>query len=142
VHGYLRGADIRITAVRVLAATENPATPIHYVDWYKLVVDAGYGVAGRDPLASFLTQIGRSPLVGRAGERGLYALDLDAPRRLRERLHALHHELVGLHEGQQTIDEIATVAARRADLTASVVGVERELEEALASLGFEADDST
>jgi hypothetical protein len=133
--GYLRGADIRIAAVRLLAASENPARPIRYADWYRLLVKAGYGIAGRDPLASFLTQIGRSPLVRRAGERGLYALDLDVPRRLRERLHALHQELAGLHAGQQTIEEIATIAARRAELTAEVVQVERSLEEALASLG-------
>jgi hypothetical protein len=141
-NGYLRGADIRIAAVRVLAAAENPAVPVHYSDWYRLLVDAGYGVAGRDPLASFLTQLGRSPLVHRAGERGLYALDIGVLSRLRGRLHALHRELASLHEGQQTIDEVATVADRRAELTAEVIKVERELAEALESLGFTPEETT
>ena len=139
-HGYLRGADIRTAAARILASTENPTRPIHYTDWYQLLTEAGYGVAGRDPQATFLTQIGRSPIVHRAGERGFYALDLDAPRRLTEHLHALHSELVGLHQGQQTIDEIATVRERRAELTSQYAKVERELEEAAIALGLDATE--
>ena len=137
---YLRGSDIRIAAVRVLAATEAPTKPIHYTDWFRLFCEAGYGIVGQDPQASFLTQIGRSPLISRAEERGTYALDIDAPRRIRERLHLLHTELVGLHEGQQTIEEIATVAGRREELTAEVVKAESDLNEALASLEPGSDD--
>jgi hypothetical protein len=137
--GYLRGADIRVAAVRLLAARENPSQPIHYAEWFQTFTGAGFGIAGRDPQAVFLTQITRSVLVVHAGERGIYALDLDIPRRLREHLHVLHQELAGLHEGQQTIEQVATVSARRADLTNQVVKVERELEEALVSLGFDPD---
>jgi hypothetical protein len=139
-HGYLRGADIRLAAVRIIASTENPTRPIHYGEWYDLLTDAGYGVAGRDPQATFLTQIGRSPLVNRAGERGFYALDLDAPRRLSAQLHALHAELVGLHQGQQTIEAIATLRERRADLTSEYARVERELEEAAMALGLDTSE--
>jgi hypothetical protein len=135
--GYLRGADIRVAAVRILASTENPARPIHYGEWYDLLTQAGYGVAGRDPQATFLTQVGRSPLVKHTGERGFYALDLDAPRRLSERLHELHTELAGLHQGQQTIEAIATVRERRAELTSEYAKVERELEEAAIALGLD-----
>lgn len=138
--GYLRGADIRRVAVRILASTPDPSRPIHYTEWYRLVDDAGYGIAGRDPLATFLTQIGRSPIVSRAGERGIYALDLDAPRRLRERLHSLHQELIALHDGQQTFDQIATVRERRAELTSECAHIERALEEATGALGMEAVD--
>ena len=137
--GYLRGSQIRIAAVRLLAAREHPSRPIHYTDWFQIFSDAGYGIAGRDPQAVFLTQITRSVLIVHAGERGLYALDLDTPRRLREHLHVLHQELAGLHEGQQTIEHVATIAARRAELTNHVVKIERDLEEALASLGFDPD---
>jgi hypothetical protein len=137
-NGFLRGADIRTAAVRMLASTANPTKPIHYTEWYDLLTRAGYGVAGRDPQATFLTQIGRSPVVGRAGERGFYALDLDAPRRLAEKLHGLHVQLVGLHQGQQTIDEIATVRERRAELTTEYAKVERDLEEAAVALGLDA----
>jgi len=61
----LRGPQIRETAVRVLAGSPH-AGAIHYRDWYQLLCDAGYEVAGKDPLAVFLTQITRSPLVGNA----------------------------------------------------------------------------
>ncbi len=140
--GYLRGADIRVAAVRILASTESPASPIHYSEWYGLLTRAGYGVGGRDPQATFLTQVGRSPLVKHTGERGFYALDLDAPRRLSEQLHELHGELAGLHQGQQTIEAIATVRERRAELTAEYAKVERELEEATIALGLEASQQT
>ena len=136
-HGYLRGADIRVAAVRILASTENPAKPIHYGEWYGLLTQAGYGVGGRDPQATFLTQVGRSPIVKHTGERGFYALDLDAPRRLSEQLQSLHAELVGLHQGQQTIEAIATVRERRAELTSEYAKVERELEEAATALGLD-----
>jgi hypothetical protein len=130
----LRGADIRIAAVRSLIASDRAATPLHYRDWFEIFHQAGYEAHGADAEATFLTQIGRSPLVQRTSERGVYSLDLDAPLRLRQRLHELHNELAGLHDGQQTIDEIATIADRRAELTRAVVAAERELHEALTSL--------
>lgn len=102
--------------------------------------ESGHGIAGHDPQASFLTQIGRSPVVRRATERGLYALDIEAPRHLRERLHLLHQELARLHEGQQTIEEIATVATRRAELTREASDAERDLQEALTSLSVNKND--
>jgi hypothetical protein len=135
--GYLRGAGIRSVAVRVLGAAENPSRPIHYAEWYRMVADAGYDIAGQDPMATFLTQIGRSPVVKRASEPGVYALDLGAPQRLRERLRALHQELVSLHAGQQTIEEIATIRERRAELTSECARIERALEEATHALGVE-----
>jgi len=134
--GYLRGADIRVVAVRLLAATPSATGPIHYGRWYELLREAGYGVAGRDPLASFLTQVGRSPVVERAGEPGMYVLDIDVPGRLRERLGLLGEELVQLHEGQQTFEEIASARERRAELTSEYARLERALEEAIDALGL------
>jgi hypothetical protein len=78
----------------------------------------------------------------RAGERGFYALDLEGPRRLSKKLHALHTELVGLHHGQQTIEEIATVRDRRAQLTSEYAKGERELEEAAIALGLDTSQPT
>jgi hypothetical protein len=135
IRGYLKGAEIRIAAVRILAASRAPAQPIHYTEWFRMYTEYGNGIAGHDPQASFLTQIGRSPVTRRATERGLYMLDLEAPRRLRQRLHLLHQELARLHEGQQTIEEIATVATRRTELTREVLETERDLQETLTSLG-------
>jgi len=132
--GYLQGSEIRIAAVRVLAASEAPSRPIRYTDWYEVLVAAGHDVVGQDPLASFLTQIGRSPLVRRAGGRGLYALDFSAQEKIRARLLSLHQELASLHQGQQTIDEVASIAQKRSDLTREVVRFERALREISQSL--------
>ena len=135
-HGHLRGAMIRMVAVRLLAATAEPDAPIHYVDWHRLVTVAGYGVSGRDPLASFLTQISRSPAVVRADQPGHYLLDHDAPERLRNRLDELNDELLSLHNGQQTIEAITSSRERRGELVSEITRVERALEEASEALGL------
>lgn len=136
--GYLKGAEIRVVAAQVRASTDEPAAPLHHSDWFHLVCDAGYGVAGEDPRATFLTQLNRSPVVKRADERGLYLLDLDAPRRLSERLRELYAELASLNEGQQTIENITTTAARRLEVTTEAMKIDRDLEEASRSLRLDA----
>ncbi|HWG56963.1 MAG TPA: hypothetical protein VNT58_10625, partial [Gaiellaceae bacterium] len=138
-NGWLRGAAIRQVAVRLLAATARPDMPIHYTEWLSLLSDAGYGIQSADPAAAFLTQIGRSPVVVRADKPGLYALDLEAPERLRRRLEQLNDELLALHEGQQTIEEIATTRERRSELIAQIGRIERALEEALEAVGSVGD---
>lgn len=132
----LRGVAIRIAAVRVLATAEDPSKPVHYRDWYRRVTAAGYVVAGRDPLASFLTQINRSPVVERAGGKGVYALNFEAVRLLRDQLRRLHHELITLSERSEPSDD---AISRRAELMAKVARVERALREALASLTRDRD---
>jgi hypothetical protein len=134
-NGWLRGAAIRQAAVQILAARTNPSQPIHYTDWLALLHASGYGIQGRDPAAAFLTQIGRSPVVIRADARGTYTLDLDAPVGLRERLIALNEELLALHHGQQTIEEIASARDRRNELITDIARVERSLEEAVGAVG-------
>jgi hypothetical protein len=50
--------------------------PIHYRAWYELLLEEGVTATGKDPLATFLTQITRSPVVARvAGASGIYQLD-------------------------------------------------------------------
>jgi hypothetical protein len=140
VLGYLRGARIRTAAVRLLAASESPCEPIHYSRWYELLRGAGYGISGQDPQATFLTQINRSPVVVRTGEPGTYALDLDAPARLSERLLSLHHELARLHAGQQTLEGFTTMRERRADLSSEYDKIERELAEAIETLSIQPNE--
>jgi hypothetical protein len=65
-NAVLAGARIREVAVLLLASSANPTRPIHYQQWYRLFRDAGYGIDARDPVATFLTQISRSPAVRRA----------------------------------------------------------------------------
>jgi hypothetical protein len=93
--------------------------------------------AGKDPLATFLTQIGRSPLVQRTTTSGMYVLDLEFPRRARERLARVAAELSATQDlsGNVTVEEIAAARGRRAQLTAELHETERQLEEALRALG-------
>ncbi|MEA2249035.1 MAG: hypothetical protein QOH46_3564 [Solirubrobacteraceae bacterium] len=130
----LRGPDIRAAAVRVLL--EHPERPdaLHYREWFAALKDAGYAVAGKEPLAVFLTQLSRSPVVRKGTQSGVYELDRDAPRRLRGRLDALHDQLRNLTSAPGAMADLATVRARRAEVTAEITRTEKALEEAAALL--------
>ena len=136
-NGYLSGSRIRTVAVRLLAASEAVFQPIHYQAWFELITRAGFGIRARDPLGTFLTQISRSPIVRKVEGPGFYQLDIEAPRQLHTRLRDLQDELTRLHEGQQTLESIASVRERRAELTAEIARIERSLEEAEIALGAE-----
>lgn len=90
--GFLSGPEIRRKAISVLL-TEAPdmAGRIHYRQWYDLVA-ARHPIRGTDPLAVFLTQITRSPIVQGHG-RGIYSIDREAPDRLREALAVARERL-------------------------------------------------
>src|SRR3954464_2957492 len=87
----LRGPEIRAAAVRILL--ERGREAMHYRDWYALLQERGLGVAGKAPLAVFLTQLGRSPAVRRGAEAGVYELDRHAAARHRAKLEGLQREL-------------------------------------------------
>jgi hypothetical protein len=71
----LRGQRLREVAVEVLRREVGPGHPIHYKQWYGLLTAAGYRVAGRDPVATFLAQVHRAGEVERIGNRtGRYQL--------------------------------------------------------------------
>jgi hypothetical protein len=75
LHGELRGHRLQEIAVQLLREKKGVGTIVHYRDWYDLVVDAGARVAGKDPVATFLTQIARAPGVESVRPRsGLYRL--------------------------------------------------------------------
>jgi hypothetical protein len=131
----LRGPAIRRVAVEVLRARPDRAQALHYRDWFDALRAAGYAVAGKDPLAVFLTQLSRSPVVRRGTQSGVYELDPGAPRRLRERLEALHAELRGLTAAPSATADLTAIRARRAALTTEITRVEKALEEAEAVLG-------
>lgn len=131
----LRGGRIREVAVLLLASSPNPRRPIHYQQWYELLQHAGYGIEAQDPAATFLTQVNRSPVVRRAGAPGVYALDFDAPSALRERLRKLEDELARTSVSGGSADELAAARERRTKLLTDARATERQLEEALRSLG-------
>ncbi len=133
----LRGARIREVAVRVLADATTPGAPVHYRDWFELLTSRGFTPNGKDPLATFLTQISRSPLVRRTTSSGMYVLDLEFPDRARQRLTRLTAELAesqALATGA-SVQDIAAARERRSELTSAMQELERQLEEAGRSLG-------
>jgi hypothetical protein len=137
----LRGPAIRTVAVRVLL--EHPQRPqaLHYRDWYEAVREAGYDVAGKDPLAVFLTQLSRSPVVRKASQNGVYELDRSAPGRLRARLTELHDELRRLTTTAGSTVELASIRARRAQLNVEIGQVEKALAEADDLLGYDGESA-
>lgn len=125
----LRGPAIRETAVRVLIARAG-VEAIHYREWFELLGAAGYSVAGKDPLAVFLTQISRSPVVRKGTQAGVYELDGGSPARLRRELNGLQGELRDLTDEPQSTLSLSHVRSRRERLTTAIGRLERELEEA------------
>jgi chaperonin cofactor prefoldin len=131
----LRGPQIRRAAVKVLLERRDRPQALHYRDWYDAVRAAGYEIAGKDPLAVFLTQLSRSPAVRKGTQNGVYELDRSAPRRLRGRLEELHHELRRLTATPSSTVDLAGIRARRAQLNAEIGQVEKALAEAEELLG-------
>ncbi len=75
LHGELRGQRLREIAVELLRQKKGIGVTVHYREWYELLLEAGLRVAGRDPIATFLTQIARAPGVESVRPRsGLYRL--------------------------------------------------------------------
>jgi hypothetical protein len=126
----LRGPAIRRAAVRVLLEHAERPEALHYRAWYDAVRAAGYEVAGKDPLAVFLTQLSRSPVVRKGTQSGVYELDRSGPRRLRQRLDELHDQLRALTVTPSATADLAAIRAQRAELNAEISQVEKALEEA------------
>ena len=69
----LRGRRLQEVAVAVLRRRVSDQRPVHYREWFAYLRAEGYEVVGRDPLATFLTQVSRAEGVERVGSRtGLY----------------------------------------------------------------------
>jgi hypothetical protein len=75
----LRGQRLREVAIEVLRRLAATGDPVHYRAWFDALVDSGFRVSGRDPLATFLTQVTRIDQVESVGRRsGLYRLRVAA----------------------------------------------------------------
>ncbi|HWE12514.1 MAG TPA: hypothetical protein VG365_03330 [Solirubrobacteraceae bacterium] len=130
----LRGPAIREAAVEVLIAQPQRIEALHYRRWYELLREAGYAVAGKDPVAVLLTQVTRSPVVRKATEPGVYEVDRQAPLRIRHRLQRLQRELRDLTAAPSAPVDLAAIRARRHELDLEISQHERALEEALRVL--------
>ncbi|ADB51458.1 hypothetical protein [Conexibacter woesei] len=131
----LKGAAIRQAAIDVLLARPGGAEPIHYKTWFHELETAGHHVAGKDPLAVFLTQISRSPVVRRTSRSGVYELDFDAPANLRARLERLHARL----SEQSHAPGSAADRVERDRVVAEIAIAERALDEAEGALPARGD---
>jgi hypothetical protein len=125
----LRGPAIREAAVRVMSARPD-AEALHYREWYELLVSDGFAVVGKDPLAVFLTQLNRSPVVRKSTQAGVYELDRSATARLRAQLDQLHQEFRELAARPASPAGLSAVRARRDELNSEIGQVEKGLEEA------------
>jgi hypothetical protein len=71
----LAGRRVAEVAIAVAKRDLDPGQVIHYKEWYALLQAAGFRIAGKDPLASFLSNISRCPDVEAVGNRsGRYRL--------------------------------------------------------------------
>jgi hypothetical protein len=91
--GKLRGAEIRERAARAFFLVHGEGKALHYRRWFELLAQEGAQVGGKDPLATFLTNLNRSPVVTRGPEPGTYAIDAGARDRLRMQLDEKRAEL-------------------------------------------------
>ena len=123
----------------LLAHPRRPQA-LHYRDWFALLEQAGYAVAGKDPLAVFLTQLSRSPLVRRGTQAGVYELDLQTRARLRHQLDTLQAQLRDLAApASSSTTHLSALRSRRTALNLEISKVEKALEEAEETL-TKADD--
>jgi hypothetical protein len=112
-----------------LALPERPQA-LHYRDWYEALRAAGFTVAGKDPLAVFLTQISRSPVIRKSTQAGVYELGTTAPQRLRGELERLHADLRALTATPGAAPDLAAARSRRAQIHTQIGHVEKSLVEA------------
>jgi hypothetical protein len=89
----LRGRELREAATRVLFATYGPDRDVHYRAWLDEVLKAGIDIVGKDPVAAFLTNVSRSPIVARGDEPGAYRIDTGVAAELRSKLAEAEAEL-------------------------------------------------
>lgn len=131
----LRGPAIREAAVRLLLQDPRGPEALHYREWFERLTEAGFAVAGKDPLAVFLTQITRSPLLRKSTQAGVYEIDRGTPARLRGKLARLHDELRQLTATPVASEDLGAIRARRDELNNEIGQTEKALEEADRLLG-------
>ena len=75
LHDELRGQRLREVAAEVIWRHFQEGDVVHYKQWFDLVVADGHRIGGKNPAATFLTQVARVTTVERMGRRsGMYRL--------------------------------------------------------------------
>lgn len=138
----LKGAAIRERAARAYYLAHGPDKALHYRRWFELLIAEGVEIAGKDPIATFLTNLGRSPVVVRGDEPGSYAIDPTAPDRLRGKLGELQAELRDLTDViARQVTPTDQLRDHRAQLTSQIRQLEGHIAEAQRVLAPPVEDT-
>jgi hypothetical protein len=116
----------------------DPGRPRRYREWLDLVqAHTGRRGDGRDPGATLLTQLSRTPLIVRTSEAGVYRLDDEALVRLQQRRDELRASAaVQVREAARRPESDPTALAEDlVRLEAEIRKVERELRVAVNEVG-------
>lgn len=92
VRRAIKGTELRRVAGRQLWDAQGEQE-VHYREWFERLIAAGYAIGGKDPLASFLTNIRDSPAVARGSKQGYYKLDPGSVSPLEQQLSEVQAEL-------------------------------------------------
>jgi septal ring factor EnvC (AmiA/AmiB activator) len=136
----VRGRRLRRVAAQLLWRTSG-TNEVHYREWFERLLAAGYAVGGRDPLASFLTNVRDSPAVVRGAQPGFYRLDpsrRDAlAAQLAEQAAALADLETALAAARATGDDarVEVLRADRRTLAAERKRLESQADELAAVFG-------
>jgi len=127
----LKGAAIRERAAQRYYLTHGAGKALHYRHWFELLIAEGAEIAGKDPVATFLTNLNRSPVVMRGPEPATYAIDAEAPARLRAELAERQAELRDLTEViARQVTPTKDLRDHRARLTSDIRRLEGSIGEA------------
>lgn len=139
----VRGRELRRVAAQLLWQTSGDRE-IHYREWFERLLAAGYAVGGRDPLASFLTNVRDSPAVVRGAQPGFYRLD---PSRRMALFAALEENAASLDDLERSLgesraigddDRVESLRSDRRALTAERKRLESHADELAAVFGEDA----
>jgi septal ring factor EnvC (AmiA/AmiB activator) len=141
--GAIKGRELRRVAGQLLWSAQRDRE-IHYREWFERVIAAGYAVGGKDPVASFLTNIRDSPAVRRGSAQGRYRLDPNSLEAIAQQIAETQAELADVEQSiertdasteQRTIDALR---GHRDELKQSLRGLEAKMRELRYIFGSEA----
>lgn len=93
----IKGAELRRVAGHLLWRAQRDSE-VHYREWFERVIAEGYAIGGKDPVASFLTNMRDSPAVIRGSKQGHYRLDPSSRDDLAQQIGEAQAELADVEQ--------------------------------------------
>jgi hypothetical protein len=131
----IRGRNLRRVAGQLLWSWQG-AEQIHYREWFERVLSDGYAIGGKDPAASFLTNVRDSPAVVRGTAQGFYRLDPSSRERIAREINEAEAELADVRQSIDRAyaasappDSVRTLRAHRDRLSQQIKHLKADLEE-------------